>query len=174
MRRRSTRPQQRDFETGAASRSCCVSCAVGPGGSWREAFRRVGGPCHEAERLYVRAVLERYLWLPVTPAQPSRQDRRCARALYARGIPLEVVEGALVLAATRRVFRPRDAAPLSPIGALHYFLPVITEVLAEPLPPGYREYLIGRLHPLTGVGCTRSTGRRSSRIVSEAKSSQGR
>jgi len=118
------------------------------GGSWRGAFRRAAGPCDEAERLYLQAVLERYLWLPVTPARLSRQDRRCARALYARGIPLEVVEGALLLAAARRAFRPKHADPLSPIGALHYFLPVINEVLAEPLADGYREYLIGKLCPL--------------------------
>lgn len=148
-----------------------MSSVVGPGGSWREAFRRIGGPCHEAERLYLRTVLERYLWLPVTPAQLSRQDRRCARALYARRIPLEVAEGALLLAAARRMFRPKDAAPLRPIGALHYFLPVINEVLAEPLAPDYKEYLIGRLRPLAEAKGCRNTGTRSSRIVSEAQSS---
>ncbi len=171
MTRRSIRPPEWNPKAAAASRSFSVSSVVGPGGSWREAFRRIGGPCHEAERLYLRAVLERYLWLPVTPAQLSRQDRRCARALYARQIPLEVVEGALLLAAARRVFRPKDAAPLRPIGALHYFLPVLNEVLAEPLAPDYKEYLIGRLRPLAEAKGCRSTGTRSSRIVSEAKSS---
>jgi hypothetical protein len=135
-------------QAATSSQSRSVSSVVEPGGSWREAFRRVGGPCGEAERLYLEAVLERYLWLPVTPMRLGRQDRRCARALYARRIPLEVVEAALLLAAARRAFRSKDAEPLSPIRALHYFLPVINEVLAQPPVPGYVEYLIGKLRPL--------------------------
>lgn len=136
-----------------------ASSVVGPGGSWREAFRRVAGPCHEAERRYVQAVLERYLWLPVTPMQSGRQDRRCARALYARRIPLGVVEAALLLAAVRRTFRPESATALSPIRGLHYFLPVIDEILAQPPAPGYVEYLVGKLRPLTEG---REEGRRGS------------
>jgi hypothetical protein len=96
----------------------------------------------------MQAVLERYLWLPVTPMRSGRQDRRCARALYACRIPLAVVEAALLLAAVRRTFRPRDATALSPIRGLHYFLPVIDELLAQPPVPGYVEYLIGKLRPL--------------------------
>lgn len=171
MRGRSNSPAERHPKTGAASWSRSVSSVAEPGSSWREVFRRVGGPCDEGERPYLQAVEECYLWLPVTPSRLSRQDRRCARALYARRVPLEVVEVALLLAAARRVFRPKDAAPLNPIGALHYFLPVIDEVLAEPLAPGYKEYLIDKLHLLAEAKGCRSTGRRSSRIVSEAKSS---
>jgi hypothetical protein len=96
----------------------------------------------------VQAVLERYLWLPVTPMRSGRQDRRCARALYVRRIPLAVVEAALLLAAVRRTFRPEGAAALSPIRGLHYFLPVIDEFLAQPPVPGYVEYLVGKLRPL--------------------------
>ena len=155
-----------------------ASSVVEPGGSWGEIFHRVGGPCHEAERRYVQAVLERYLWLPVTPMRSGRQDRRCARALYGRRIPLAVVEAALLLAAVRRTFRPKDAAALSPIRGLHYFLPVIDELLAQAPVPGYVEYLIGKLRPLadakqrlasTGSSCSdpftaegREEGRRGS------------
>lgn len=148
MREQTIGSSERVSNPAGSVQRASVPSVGGSGRSWREDFHRVGGPCPEAERLYLKAVLERYLWLPVTPAGVSRQDRRCARALYARRIPLEVVEGALLLAAVRRVFRPKDAPPLRPIAALHYFLPVVNEVLNQPLPPGYLEYLIHKLRPL--------------------------
>lgn len=141
-------PAQMDPTTNGVGCTRSVSSAVEPGNSWREVFRRVAGLSHEAERHYVETVLDRYLWLPVTPVRLGRQDHRCARALYARRVSLEVVEGALLLAAARRTFRPKDADPLRPIGALHYFLPVIEELLETGMPPGYTEYLIARLRPL--------------------------
>ena len=156
--RRRIRPPELNSTTGASSRRRFVPSVAEPGGSWREAFRRAAGPCHEAERLYLQVVLERYLWLPVTPDRLSRQDRRCARALYARRIPLEVVEGALLLAAARRAFRSKDAEPLNPVGALHYFLPVISEVLARPLAAGYMEYLIRKLRPLAEAKASAGQG----------------
>ncbi len=130
------------------------------------------------------AVLERYLWLPMTPARAGRQDRRCARALYAHRVPLKAVEAALLLAAARRMCRPKDAPPLRPIQALHYFLPVIEEVQRTGLEPGYAEHLRARLRPfaeakLTNTGAARflrgrRKGRGSPSIVSEAESSSGR
>ncbi len=72
------------------------------------------------QRQYVEAVLARYLWLPDTPNRTSRHDRRLARALYERGVPLIVVEAALLLAATRRALREPWLAPLPRVRALHY------------------------------------------------------
>jgi len=162
----------------------CVWSAGESGCSWREAFRRAAGPLTEAERHYVEAVLARYLWLPMTPVRVGRQDRRCARALYARRVSLEVVEAALLLAAARRTFRPKDAQPLKPIQALHYFLPVIEEVQQTGIEPGYAEHLRARLRPFaeakrTNAGSPsflhgRRRGRGSPSKVLEAESSWGR
>ena len=74
-------------------------------------------------------------------------DRLLAEQLHQRGVPLAVVENALVLAAARRLIRATDAAPLSTIRSLAYFLPVIDEVLHLPVNPDYFRYLrhkIGR------------------------------
>lgn len=109
------------------------------------------------ERLYVQAVLARYQWLPDTPSQTSRHDRRLARTLFERGIPLMVVEAALLLAATRRALREPYLAPLPRIRSLHYFLPVIKEVLENPKEPD-QEYLVcllRRLRPLAEVKAAR-------------------
>jgi hypothetical protein len=98
-------------------------------------------------RLYVEAVIRDYLWLPGTPRRASRQDRRLAAALYEQAVPLPVVHAALMLAAARRSLRSSHLMPLPPIRTLHYFLPVIEEVLHSPPDPGYVEYLGAKLRP---------------------------
>jgi hypothetical protein len=60
-------------------------------------------------------------------------------------VPLRTVRAALLLAAARRTLR--SGPPLPPVRTLHYFLPVIDEVLQQPLEPGYVDYLAARLRP---------------------------
>src|SRR5512143_1944582 len=57
---------------------------------------------------YVAAVLVLYVELPDTPLRASIQDQRQARRLHDRGIPLRLVESALLLASLRRLVRPAD------------------------------------------------------------------
>jgi len=115
-----------------------------------------GGP-QALERRYVQAVLGRYLWLPDTPAVCSRHDRRLARTWYEQGIPLSVIEAALLLAATRRALREPYLAPLPHIRALHYFGPVVRELLDNPRDPDpeYLVCLLRRLRPLAELKLAR-------------------
>jgi hypothetical protein len=69
------------------------------------------------------------------------QDHRQARRLHDRGIPLDIVESALLLGSLRRLIRAADLPPLPPIRSLAYFQPVIDELLAHPMPDNYLEYL---------------------------------
>jgi len=101
----------------------------------------------DAGRIYVEAVLDRYLWLPGTPTRASRQDRGLARGLHERGVPLAVVQAALLLGAARRTFRPPDALPLPPIRTFNYFLRIIEEIQEFPPAPDYLLYLEGKLQP---------------------------
>jgi hypothetical protein len=91
--------------------------------------------------LYVTAVLTLYVDLPDTPLRASVPDQRQARTWYDRGVPLPVVETALLLACLRRTARPPDVPPLPRIRSLAYFQPVIDELLEHPTPGGYLEYL---------------------------------
>ena len=92
---------------------------------------------------YRRALVDRYLRLPDTPRRLSRHDLRLIQQLWERQIPLTTVETAFLLASFRRAVRPPDALPLGPIRSLHYFLPVIEELLHTPLRQGdtYLAYL---------------------------------
>jgi hypothetical protein len=101
------------------------------------------------ERDYVEAVLDCYLRLPGTSSVTSRYDRRCAQQLYRRGVPLEVVRSAMVVAVARRTFR--RGGPLPRVRAVHYFMPVIEEMLEFPCDPGYVQYLEQQLRPLAAA-----------------------
>ena len=94
---------------------------------------------------YVHAVHQFYLQMPNTSGRFSRSDRQLAQALYQRGIPIDVIRSALLLATARRVCRNPDGRPLPPVRSLHYFLPVIDEILLQPLPNGYLKYLEAKI-----------------------------
>lgn len=93
---------------------------------------------------YAGRVIGQYLKLPGTLRRALREDRRLALALYDRGVSIETVENAFVLALARRTFRS-DSNRLEPIRSLHYFLPVIQELTEAPPDPEYLHYLKGRL-----------------------------
>jgi hypothetical protein len=99
--------------------------------------------------LYVSAVLTLYLDLPETPLRASAQDQWLARRLHQQGVPLSLVESALMLATLRRLIRSADLPPLAPIRSLAYFQPVIAELQQQPLPDGYAEYLRLKLRTLS-------------------------
>ena len=90
---------------------------------------------------YVAAVIMAYVELPETPLSANLQDHLQARRLHDRGIPLRIVESALLLGSLRRLIRPADLPPLPSIRSLAYFQPVIDELLTHPMPENYLEYL---------------------------------
>lgn len=103
------------------------------------------------QRDYVRRLLEVYCATPGTCGTARRPDRLLAAQLHHRGVPLELVENALILAAARRLARPADAPPLGIIRSLAYFSPVIEEVLTLPASPEYFRYLRQRVATRTSA-----------------------
>lgn len=102
------------------------------------------------QREYVRRLLEAYRTTPGTCGAVRRADRLLAAQLYERGVPVETVENALTLAATRRLMRPEGSPPpLSTVRSLAYFVPVIEEVLDLKVGPDYYRYLRSKLQRLT-------------------------
>jgi hypothetical protein len=62
------------------------------------------------------------------------QDRKRAAVMYDRGIDLATVPSAMLLASVHRLGRPPAMPALNPIRSLAYFMPVIEELLANPIP----------------------------------------
>ncbi|PZR93668.1 MAG: hypothetical protein DLM68_00675 [Hyphomicrobiales bacterium] len=93
------------------------------------------------QREYVRRLLDAYRTTPGTSGMVRRPDRVFAVQLHERGVPLETVENAFILAAARRMIRPAGAAPLGTIRSLAYFSQVIEEVLQLKVGTEYFQYL---------------------------------
>ena len=94
---------------------------------------------------YIRKVLDAFCRMPGTTGVVRRNDRLLARDLYGRGVPLIVVENALVLAAARRLIRSPQAPALQPVRSLFYILPVIDEVLKARVSQDYYRYLQAKI-----------------------------
>jgi hypothetical protein len=114
-------------------------------------------PSEDVEE-YAAAVLKLYLHLPETPLKPSSIDRQTAVSLYARGVSLINIESALLLASARRLSRSPDLPRLTPIRSLAYFLPVIEEILCNPVPNHYLHYLRKKVASLSCRENTASCG----------------
>jgi hypothetical protein len=101
---------------------------------------------------YVRRLLAAYRATPGTCGVVRRPDRVLAAQLHQRGVPLDAVENAFVLAAARRLMRSAGAAPLGTIRSLAYFSPVIEEVLQLQVSQEYFQHL---RHKLQRAGSAR-------------------
>lgn len=104
----------------------------------------------QTPELYVMAVLTFYIELPDTPAGASALDEAWARLFFQRGIPLAVVEAALLLGSLRRRSRLPDAPPLAGIRSLAYFQPIIEELARTPVSDSYRASLRQKMQRLCG------------------------
>jgi hypothetical protein len=97
---------------------------------------------------YVDKILAWYVSLPDTPLRYSRHDRKLALELCRRRISPSVIESAFLLATARRHLRDPTLPALPPVRSLYYFLPLIDEILASPLPEGYANHLRQKLRHL--------------------------
>ena len=96
---------------------------------------------------YQMAVIILYLDLPDTPVTAGISDQRQATRWFQLGVPLPVVETALLLGSLRRLQRPPEAPPLPGLRSLAYFQPVVEELLEAPVPDRYRAYLQLKMQP---------------------------
>jgi hypothetical protein len=82
---------------------------------------------------YVVSVLSLDCDMPDTPLRSTPEDQRQARSWFDRGIPLLVVEAALLIGSLRRI-RPPGVPSLPRVRSLAYFHPVVEELLENPRP----------------------------------------
>ena len=100
---------------------------------------------------YIKQALELYRCVPGTLGRIRREDWLLAADLHDRGIDLFILKAAFVLAAARRCFRPQNGHPLAPIRSMHYFVPVIEEILANPPAAEYLDYLKSKIKQYASV-----------------------
>jgi hypothetical protein len=90
-------------------------------------------------------VLDAYRRTPGTTGRLRPADRRLARDLYERGVAVQTVFDALLLASVRRFAHASPDLPPPTVRSFAYFRDVIEELLRTPLDAGYSCYLARRL-----------------------------
>jgi hypothetical protein len=108
-----------------------------------------GSNCGES---YVDSVRKMFMALGCTSGRFGPTEERLAEDFERKGIPLGVIEDAMMVGACRKYVSWLNSGPSAPIASLHYFEAIIEEVLERPFPAGYREYMhlqvekLARLH----------------------------
>jgi len=90
---------------------------------------------------YVEAIKSDFVALGCTIGRFSPRDAQFARDLQERGVPLEIVQDALLMGAARKYISWLNGGASQPIGSLAYFSALVSEMQQRPLPADYREYL---------------------------------
>jgi hypothetical protein len=90
---------------------------------------------------YVASIRESFLALECTAGRFGGGDIRKAMEFEKNDIPLETVQDALLIGASRKYISWLDGRMSAPIGSLAYFEDIVLEMEIHPLPPGYRDYL---------------------------------
>jgi hypothetical protein len=105
---------------------------------YHRAASAVESPEQEA---YVESVREYFLSLGCGSGKFGAAEAATARDLQRRGIPLALIEEAMLMGACRKYLSWFEGRALEPIQSLGYFEPLIAEVQGNSLPPGYSAYL---------------------------------
>lgn len=86
---------------------------------------------------YVREVLRLYRATPGVHGHVRRADHDLAGRLFDQGVPFWAIANAFLVGAARRIVHNGFSTPMPLVRSLHYFLPLIQEMLERPL--GYRD-----------------------------------
>ena len=90
---------------------------------------------------YIAAIRQQFLALGSTTGRFGASEEAQARSLERRGVPLEIVRDAMIMAACRKYLSWLNNGYSEPICSIAYFESVIAEFLRCPPPPDYRNNL---------------------------------
>lgn len=105
------------------------------------------------QTVYIESVREYFLALGCGSGKFGAAEALDARDLQRRGIPLAVIEEAMLMGACRKYNSWFEGRASEPIRSLRYFDQLIAEIQQQPLPPGYPEYLREKIKQLATLWC---------------------
>lgn len=103
--------------------------------------RAANGLESAAQKAYVESVRECFLALGCGSGKFGAAEEAAASDLQRRGIPLAVIEEAMLMGACRKYTSWFEGRAPEPIRSLAYFESLIAEIQEKPFPPGYSAYL---------------------------------
>jgi hypothetical protein len=115
-------------------------------------YRRLDDyPESPEQKAYVECVRICFLSLGCGSGEFGVTEAADARDLQRRGIPLAVLEEAILMGACRKYSSWFEGNALEPIRSLRYFDSLIAEIQKEPLPSGYPVYLREKIKQLAAL-----------------------
>jgi hypothetical protein len=103
--------------------------------------RTANSPESPEQKSYVDTVREYFLALGCVSGKFGSAEAAVAKDLHRRGIPLGVLQDAMLMGARRKYTSWFEGRAPEPIRTLSYFESLIAEVQEKPFPPGYSAYL---------------------------------
>lgn len=101
------------------------------------------------QKAYVESVRECFLALGCGSGKFGAAETAAASDLHRRGIPLAVIEEAMLMGACRKYTSWFEGRAPEPIRSLAYFGQLIAEIQEKPFPPGYSGYLRKKVRQLS-------------------------
>lgn len=101
------------------------------------------------QQAYVASVREHFLSLGCAIGKFGASEARSARDMQQRGIPLAVIENAMLMGSCRKYSAWLNGGAVEPIRSLRYFEPLIAEIQEQPFPAEYTRYLRTKVEQLT-------------------------
>jgi hypothetical protein len=130
-----------------------------------------GSESNEIES-YVDTVRKLFAALGCTTGRFGSSDEQVAGDFERKGIPIEVIEDAMLVGACRKFVSWLNSGPSAPIASLHYFEAIIEEVQERPFPPGYREYMRQQVEKLAKIHAARAEKNEGSDSAMGAESAE--
>jgi hypothetical protein len=103
--------------------------------------RAVVSPESTEQESYVDSVREYFLALGCGSGKFKAAEAVAAKDFHRRGIPLGVIQDAMLMGACRKYSSWFEGRAPEPIRTLAYFESLIAEIQEKPFPPGYSAYL---------------------------------
>ncbi len=101
------------------------------------------------QKAYVESVRECFLALGCGSGKFGAAETAAASDMHRRGIPLAVIEQAMLMGACRKYTSWFEGRAPEPIRSLAYFGQLIAEIQEKPFPPGYDGYLRVKVRQLS-------------------------
>ena len=111
---------------------------------------------------YVDAIRKTFLEIGCGSGRFSASDEKTGAALEKRGVPLALVQDAILVGTCRKYISWLNNGSSEPIASLRYFEGVIAEIQEQPLPAGYTDHLRGTVERLAKTWHKSAPARKSS------------
>ena len=95
----------------------------------------------QVRNAYIDAIKNSFVAIACTSQKFSSRDEQFAQNLQQRGVPMEIVQDALLMGAIRKYSSCLNGGSPLPIASLAYFEALVSEIQERPIPADYREYL---------------------------------